>query len=473
MPSVHSTAPANILAELCLEQITTQGLRPLLEQVPWALRTRRDGLDNAQRCLCLLAGLSQGCRVYRDWNSRLHQDNRLQFWLDGRSPPAASTLSRSLAAATEQTVAGLCKVLGRLDQPLFCTLPPLGFWVLDLDSQGLPAHGKSYENAAYGHMPDGSLQRGYGLHLLSLENTWPLAMDFTPANADPISVGMPLLQRWLHGQDASLRRHLLLRGDSLYGCARFLRYLRHGGCGYLLKGTSPAQAQRLWREHVQSCPLQRIARAGQGDLLAIECGPQTLDGADHRQDAQGRPHRHRLHVPVPRVVVYQEDPAGCPPGQAPQCFCLLTTLERQRCSASQLLELYNQRGGTIENLFNQLEQAFAIHHWRSRRYWGNYSFLLLSLVAASLCQRLRQQGQEQGLPTPAGLQGLLQAAACSGLRLEQEEQAGCTLHSEAAPPASRPAPPPASAPPPATAPYTYTLLRLLHCSYQYCFAWAA
>ena len=203
-------------------------------------------------------------------------------------------------------------------------------------------------------------------------------------------------------------------------------FLQRYECGYLLKGVSSAAAAKLWARH-QHKPSQRIIPKSRPDLLAIELGPTRLDGIEHCHDSEGRERRTRRHVDVSRVVVYHEDPDQVPPKAKPGCFLLLTTVEQEAHWPEQLLNLYNQRGGDVENVLSQLDQAFQITHMRNRRFHGNYVFLMLTLIAATLTQLVRQEAISQELPMPAGLKETLEAARESGLYLNHTPDAGCSL----------------------------------------------
>ena len=159
---------------------------------------------------------------------------------------------------------------------------------------------------------------------------------------------------------------------------------------------------------------------------------------------------------VPRVVVYQEDPRQVAADKTPEIFCLITTLSRKAYPAAQLLDRYNDRGGDVENIFCQLDQAFSITHLRSRKFYGNYTFLMLALIAGNLTQIVRERARYDAHPIPAGLSETIEAAATSGLRLAQDEQAGCVLTEPDEPRA-----------------YTATFRHLLNCSYQHRLRFAA
>lgn len=453
----HDQEPvsANVMTELYLQFLRQLGLLEGLQGVPFQIQRRRSGFGPAQRCLTLLASQAQACVRLTDWTVGLRHDSRLCHWLGGRVAPHASTLSRSLAATDAETLRVLRgDVLVPLSDQALLTAEDTGARLfVDVDSKGLPAEGASYQATAYGRMNDGRQRRGYRLHLLSLENRWPLEMDLTGANEHGLGQGLVMFKRLMHRLSGGARGRVVIRGDSTYGCVRFVRWLQRYPCGYLLKGYNGSTGQKLWR--LSRARRRRVRRDGRADLLALECGATTLTGMTRRKCADGTERRQAIQVRVPRVVVYQEDPAQVPEGETPDCFFLITTLSKQAYDSAALLEAYLARAGDVENIFSQLDQAFAITHLRSRTFWGNYTFLMLTMIAANLMQMIREEALGRELPIPAGLSETLTAAKESGLQLRQHEEAGCVLHEGLA------------------GSYAPTFKAILRCSYQHRFRYAA
>ena len=158
----------------------------------------------------------------------------------------------------------------------------------------------------------------------------------------------------------------------------------------------------------------------------MDLGPTRINGMTRKQLPNGQTRRRGCHVTVPRVVVYREDPQQIPADREPECFALLTKLPAHDYDSAELLtEAYLPRAGDIENIFCQLDQAFEITHLRSRRFHGNWTFLMLSLIAATLTQMIRQEAIGHEQPIPPGLKETLVAASECGLRLRQDPSAGC------------------------------------------------
>jgi len=266
---------------------------------------------------------------------------------------------------------------------------------------------------------------------------------------------MVMVKRLMHRVHGNLRRRMIIRGDSNHGCVQFIRFLQRYGLGYLLKCYNPATAKRLWNEN-PGHPTQRIQRPGKVDLLAMDLGRTVIHGYTRKKNRQGEERRKACQTTIDRVVVYQEDPHQVPAGKEPECFALFAALPACEYDPGELLgEAYLPRGGDIENVFSQLDQAFAITHLRSRTFHGNWTFLLLTLIAATLTQMIREEAIGRGLPIPAGLKETLEAAAQSGLRFEQDAQAGCVSISDA------------------TTTYSDTFDRILWWTHQRRFKWAA
>jgi hypothetical protein len=455
MTADHCDASANVMSELYFQTLRGLDLLRALDQVPFNIQRRASGFSPGARCLSVLASQAQACLRLTDWNFSLRHDSRLCHWLGDRPAPHASTLSRSLAATDEQTVRALrSKLLAPLSDQAVLGPEAAGRWVfVDVDDKGIPAEGKHYEGTSYGRMNDGRRRRGYRLHLVSLDNRWPLEMELTGADAHGVPWAMLMLKRFMHRLCGHNRRRMVVRADSNHGCVRFIRFLQRYSCGYLVKSYNSSTARRLWEQHGgKRC---RIVRAEKADVLAVDCGRTTLTGMTRKRCKDGRTRRKRCKLRVPRVVVYREDPQQLPPDKQPECFCLITTLSGSQYSPAEVLAAYLQRAGDVENIFCQLDQAFQITHLRSRKFYGNYTFLLLAMIAANLTQMVREQSLRVELPIPPGLKQTLLAAKQCGLRLEQDPHAGCVLHKST------------------TKQYTVTFEKALRCSYQHRFRYAA
>jgi len=457
MTSSHSDGSANLMQELYFESLKDLDLLEPLNQVPFQIQQRRGGFTPAMRCLSLLASQAQQCRRLTDWTPAQRLDGRLQHWLGGRPAPHSSTLSRTLVATDEQTVRVLRqKVLVPLTDQSLLYAKRQGRWIfVDIDNKGMPAEGDSYEGTTVGRMGDGGHKRGYRLHMISLENRWPLEMEWTGANAHAAPSAMVMVKRLMHRVNGVRRHRLVLRGDSSHGSVQFIKFVQRYKVGYLLKSYNSCTAQKLWREHPGD-PRRRIVREGKVDLLAIDLGPIVLTGMTRKKLPNGRQRRSACRVTVPRVVVYREDPEQLAADKKPECFALLTTLPACDFDAASLLETaYLPRGGAIENIFCQLDQAFEITHLRCRRFYGNWTFLMLTLIAATLTQMVREKAIVREEPIPAGLQETLTAAADSGLRFKHDATAGCILIEAI------------------TGAYTKTFKKLIRCSRQHRFKFAA
>jgi len=448
---------SNVMAELYFEQLNSLGLLAALDHVPFAIQQRKCGFTPKMRCMTVLASLAERCSRLTDWTLSHRLDTRLQHWMNDRIAPHPSTLSRTLAAADVQTIEVLRQeiLLPLTDQVLLspATGGPVVF--VDIDNKGLPAEGQTYQRTTTGRMADGTFARGYRLHLLSLSNCYPLEMVLTGADAHAVPSAVVMIRRLWPRLNDRLRSVIVFRGDGNHGSVRFVRALNHYECGYLLKAYNPSTARKLWRAH-GDVSIRRIVRADRADLLAKEVGPIELTGVSRKKRPGKKDYRRAYHATVPRVVVYHEDPAQVRADKTPECFALLTTLEASLYDATALLEeAYLPRGGTIENIFCQLDQAFAITHLRSRTFYGNWLLLMLCLIAAILTQWVRHDALDRGHPVPAGLQETLTAAAQCGLRLLHDPQAGCMVADGL------------------TNAYTKTFRTALRCSYQHRFRFVA
>ena len=457
MTSAHSDISANLMQELYFQSLQTLDLITPLGQVPFNIQQRKNGFRPAQRCLTLLAAQAQRCQRLTDWTMVQRVDPRLQHWLGDRKAPHPSTLSRTLAAADRRTVKVLREnVLAPLTDQAFLFTEALGRWIfVDVDNKTLPAEGDTYEGTATGRMSDGGYCRGYRLHLISIDNRWPLEMELTGANAHAVPSAMVMFRRLMRRLDRVRRWKIVVRGDSNHGCVQFIRFVHRYDAGYLLKSYNSTTARNLWKQYPDRLQ-QRIRRDQKADLLAINLTDVTIHGMTRKTLPNGKERRKACQVVVPRVVVYHEDVAQLPEGKKPECFALLTTLPTTAFNPTELLEqTYQPRAGDIENIFCQLDQAFEITHLRSRSFWGNWTYMMLCLIATTLTQMIRQQAQTQNLPIPPGLQETLQATANSGLRLGHDPQTGAVLMVGI------------------TNEFTVTFQKALRCSYQHRFRYAA
>jgi Transposase DDE domain group 1 len=457
MTALDCTGTSNLMAELYFEQLRGLDLLEGLNRVPFGIQQRRTGFTPAMRCLSLLASQAQRCQRLTDWTPAHRWDSRLQHWLGDRPAPHPSTLSRTLAATDGRTVEALRReVLVPLTDQVLLTTATQGRRVFfDVDNKALPAEGRGYEGTTNGRIADGGYARGYRLHLISLDNHWPLEMEFSGASGHAVPSAMVMGKRLFHRIHGSLRGRMVVRGDSNHGCVQFIHFLSRYHAGYLFKSYNSSTARKLWRDQ-RDVARRRVARGEKPDLLAIDLGATTIHGMTRKRLPNGTERRRACRVTVPRVVVYQEDPAQLPADKTPECFALLTTLPGCEFDPGALLEeAYLPRGGDIENIFCQLDQAFEITHLRCRSFHGNWTFLMLSLVAATLTQILRHEALDREQPIPPGLQETLTAAAECGLRLEQDPTAGCTLVVGL------------------TGVHTKTFQTALRCSYQHRFKYAA
>jgi hypothetical protein len=458
MTSSHSDGSANLMQELYFQKMDKLNLRGALDAVPFGIQHRRKGFSPAQRCMTLLAAQAQQCHRLTDWTPVQRRDSRLEHWLGNRPAPHPSTLSRTLAACDKQTVDALRRevLVPLTDQALLLAEATAGRVFIDIDNKSLTAEGDTYEGTANGRMSDGRYGCGYRLHLTSLANMWPLEMEFTGANAHAVPSAMLMVKRLMPRVHGSLRGRMVVRADSNHGSVHFIRFLNRYRVGYLLKSYNTDTAKNLWKEHPQQHKIHRVVRDGKPDLLAIDLESTRINGMTRKTLRNGRQLRKACHVIVPRVVVYHEDPSQVQPGKQAVCFALLTMLPPEEFTVATLLEeAYLPRGGDIENIFCQLDQAFAITHMRSRSFYGNYTFVMLSMIAATLTQLIREEARLNEQPIPPGLKETLVAAANCGLRLRQDPQAGCELVVTI------------------TSPYTTTFQTSMRCSYQHRFRYAA
>ncbi|MFW6061650.1 MAG: hypothetical protein ACOC93_02470 [Planctomycetota bacterium] len=134
----------NLLMHLHFEQLDKLELIARLEEVPFAMQRRVTGFSSAQRCLAVLASQARGQRTLTQFGPAQRGDSVLMHWLGDVAGPHAPTISRTLSAATDQTLEGLGQILLELAcRPLQAGPASTGLLWVDLDDKGLPAEGAS------------------------------------------------------------------------------------------------------------------------------------------------------------------------------------------------------------------------------------------------------------------------------------------------------------------------------------------
>lgn len=148
-----------VLAERVLRHAQTLGLCDAWMQLPLGNPTRRrTAYRPEQRIAALVSGLAAGLKGIAPGNSVLRPNSALQARLGGRFPDQGTIhrwldqVSAPQAAALRDHLHQTVRSHGRF-QEVLCARRYL---MVDIDGQGLVARGQHFEQAALGHVGEGS-----------------------------------------------------------------------------------------------------------------------------------------------------------------------------------------------------------------------------------------------------------------------------------------------------------------------------
>jgi hypothetical protein len=372
-----------------------------------------------QRIAAVLSGLAAGLKGIAPGNTFLRPNAALRARLGGRFPDQG-TIHRWLDQVTAPQAAALRDHLhqvvrrhGRFGE----VLASRRYLVVDIDGQGLVAHGEHFEGTAVGHLGDG-LDRGYQRYVCYSADTGEVLDEFlAPGNRTLMSQ----LPEVLTGLDAVLaradRRRVILRLDAHGGTIANVRAMRQHGYHYLCPLLSWSAIRRL-RQHLQGKRggwFEEPDSTGQAHRVQFWVVP--------RWQLSGKGKSRKLNT---RATVYRE---RRPDGKR-EWLVLLTDLKREK--GRRLWQRYHERGGTIEEYNDQSERAYHLEVVRTGHFDGlNAVHSLIGLcwnLTRWALERLRLPPVQSPAAEPeswvAAVQLDLEAvqgrAAHSGLRLDRD-----------------------------------------------------
>lgn len=417
-----------VLAEGVLREAHTLGLGDARAQLALGHPSRRrTAYRPEQRIAAVLSGLAAGLKGIAPGNTFLRPNTALHARLGGRFPDQG-TIHRWLDQVTAAQAAALRDHLhhvvrrhGRFGE----VLAARPYLVLDIDGQGLVAHGEHFEGTAVGHLGDG-LDRGYQRYVCCAGDTGEVLDELlAPGNRTLMSQ----LPEVLSGLDAVIPRadprRVILRLDAHGGTIANVRAMRQHGYHYLCPLLSWAAIRRL----------QQHLRGKRG-------------GWFEEADSRGRTHRVQFRM-LPRWQLSGKGKSKLPtratvyrerrPDGKREWLVLLTDLKREK--GRRLWQRYHERGGTIEEYNDPSERAYHLEVVRT----GHFDGLKAVHSLIGLCWNLTRWALERlRLPpvqSPAAepgswvealqldLEAVQERAAHSGLRLGRDSS-GAVLEVE-------------------------------------------
>jgi hypothetical protein len=368
----QTTGYSVVLAEQVAEWASTLKITDEWSTLPLGnTRKSKRAYQPQERILALIACLACGLRGIASANLWLRPNSALQAMLGGRFPDQGS-IHRWLQQTTLDQAHSLRRHLhqvarrhGRFWSELSS---PRGLTV-DLDAQGLIATGQRFEKADLGYM-DGEFKRGYQRLVCYVGATREVLDELLRPGSESLMGDLPLLLEGLNEIFSEhLRECVVLRGDGHAGTLANLAATREAGYHYLYKLSHPTTLRRM-RAAVQDCAGVPFTDA---DDSGNPCQVTFWKLSDWELVNKDGPER-RLKTPV---VVYHEQLSD----GTESWWALATDVVG---SGPELRQWYRDRGGTIEEYYDQTERAYHLDLMRT----GNFAGLAVFQVLVGLCWNL-------------------------------------------------------------------------------------
>jgi hypothetical protein len=354
-----------ICAEKIIELLRAMGLPAEWSRLELGHVSRRTtAYGTPERITAVLAGLACGLRGFAPGNGLLRGNSALQSALGGRFPDQGTIhrwfqqTTAEQAQAWRQHLHQVMKWEGRFWQALFSG----GRVVVDLDAQGLAAHGARFEKAEYGYLGEG-LDRGYQRFVAYAGQTREVLDEFLRPGNTMLTGELTELLNGLNEIFAPEDRpRVVIRTDSHGGTFRNLQQLQAAGYGYLCRLLSQSGVQRM-RDTVAATPGKQFVPGSSRVIEYWDAPEWTLSG-----------HRPKQGVVQTRAVLFRDCKAG-----KDDYWTMLVTSSTQE-TPQELWAQYHQRSGTIEEYNDQSERAYHLEILRTGSYAGlNALHALLAL----------------------------------------------------------------------------------------------
>ncbi len=378
-------------------------------EVRIAMRTNR--YTTLDKLKTVWASIVLGCPHTVDINTALGAHEPALASLFGLTRfPDQSSINRLLHRVTRDSVEQLRRVSAQLlarhsrarDRRRWLRLPGgRRVLALDLDQHGLVVASRRYELAESAFFGRKRGRRGYRLTLAYLGGEVREVLDehFDPGTTPPLARLPDVL-----AQLAALCRQwgispgdVLVRADAAYGTPVVLAQIAAYGFEYLIKGLSPARAERLLGQVAPTAVFESASQGGEPrwvtDLGSVEhvgrspgsprVVARTIVGVWVHKVAQGRGRpgptsrrRRAREGRTHRVVASAES--------------WLTSVAAEDLPTSAVVEIYNQRQ-TIEAYFKAEQQALGARHVRTHAWAGAALFQWLVAITNNVLRWAQQE----------------------------------------------------------------------------------
>jgi hypothetical protein len=421
----QSSGLSVVLVEGLLQRARTLGIVSEWEALWLGHETRRrTSYRPSQRIAALLAGLACGLRGIGPGNLWLRPNSALQQELAGKFPDQG-TIHRWLQQTSEDQAAKLRQHLhrvvrkhGRFRRELYSS----DKLIVDIDGQGLVARGRHFEKAALGYQDDG-FERGYQRFACYVASTREVLDELLwPGNESLMKAFPHLLEGLNEVFSPEERQSVVLRADSHSGTVANIKAAQQAGYHYLFKLMQCKTVTRI-RDAIAGQPGTSFTPPTDEDPATVtwwELPAWELvnkDGPTRRVTT--------------RVILYHDQPAD--PQKKDRWWGIACDWA---CDGEALWQCYRDRGGTIEEYFDQSERAYHLDLMRTRQFGGLAAYQVL----VGLCWNLTCWATEElTLPPPLSpsadrsvwvpasafdLSAVMQRACHSGLRLARNSPAG-------------------------------------------------
>jgi hypothetical protein len=382
---------------------------------------RRSAYRAEHRIRALLAGLACGLRGISAGNQWLRHDPAIRRLCDDRFPDQG-TIHRWLEDVTPPQVLELRRHLqqsvrqhGRFRHQL--GLP--GGIIVDVDAQGIVAAGQRFVQAKLGWMGDG-FERGFQRLVCYCASTGEILDEQLQPGDGSLLTGMSRLLDSLDELFAPEdRSRVRLRGDGHAGTIATIARAQQAGYQYVLKLFHSRTVGRI-RQAVADLRGEDFPTP-QGTARCWDVPAWTLTNKDGPQRSV-----------TTRVVLFADPPDD-------QGHCQWWAVAVSEGVAAEFWQMYRDRGGAIEEYF---DQSFRAYHLEIKRTSGLTGLEAVHLLAGLCWNLLRWELAELQLPPATAptrsreawvradeldLSAVLERSRYSGLRFRTDPDSGAVI----------------------------------------------
>lgn len=339
--------------------------------------SRRSAYRPEHRIRALLAGLACGLRGIAAGNQWLRNDPAMRKLCDHRFPDQG-TLHRWLADVTPPQVLELRRHLRQVAQQhgrFRHQLGQPGGIIVDVDAQGIVAAGQRYEQARLGWMGDGC-DRGFQRLVCYCASTGEVLDEQLQPGDGSLLTGLPSLLESLDELfTPDERGRVWLRGDGHAGTIATITRAQQSGYQYVLKLFHQSTVDRL-REATDGSGEEFPTPQGTGRCWDFPAWTLTNKDGPERSVTT-------------RVVLFAD-----PPDEEGHSTWWGIAVSSQG-AAWEFWQMYRDRGGAIEEYF---DQSFRAYHLEIKRTSGLAGLEAVHLLAGLCWNLLRWCLEDLRLP---------------------------------------------------------------------------